>query len=430
MTVRKEKVIPDYVQVSPDPKEDFYFDSNRQHLKITHQVLNSTRTTLYVKDIAGVISKVPARPMVSDRGDIIGVNTTYYSFTDKLTQTVHSRRYKITPSRVSKGRAVFIKELGMHFSIDLNFLKNIPVYQENDFADKQSGFISQILNNLQQCPIRIIINDPTEEMKNVYGIIDNRVYRIPIISVPSLGGTCIIQFASKFDDEAEQIFEFDIDELKTTFQQHGCMNPTVGGYNLLIYPTLLDAEEHVNSVLREQDKRTITVAAQEKEQLKRAYEGRITQLELTIKDKDQEIQGLKRILELSDNQSKREFEMNGFSHQEKMRQLAINNTDLTKFYQLKMQDKAIAREDAKVKKSELEVRSSELGMTTTVLKTIAAIAPIVLSVAGLYIAYTGSNTSTLLGSGLFKLLQPLLGITSKVSNILRTGLSWIARLFW
>lgn len=429
MTQRKEKVVPDYLQVIPDPKEDFYFDESRPHLSINHQILNSTRTVLYVRDLGGVISKVPPRPLVSDRGNVVAVNTTYTSFTSKIKETVSKRRYKITPSRVSKGRAVYVRELGLYFSVDEAFLKNLPVYQEDDQEDIKTSFISTILKNLQQCPIRIIINDPTEEMKNVYGIIDNRVYRIPIISSPKLGGTCIIQFASKLDDEAEQIFEFDIDELKEMFKQHGCMSPAIGGYNLLLYPSLLDAEEYINTILKEQDKRTITVASQEKEQLKRTYENRISHLELVIKDKDQEIQGLKRILELSDLKAKRDFANRELEYNEQSKLTTLEQQQLAKLHQLNLQDKQIAREDARARKSEMDVKSSELGMTTTALKTVTTVAPLVISAAGLYFVWAGGSAA-IMGIAIAKLLSNATASISAVGNILRTGITWFVRLFW
>lgn len=399
--------VQDYHQIPADQKENYLFDRVKGHLEVSHFILNGTKIMLYVRDASGGIFKVPPRPYCCEQGNVIFVNTVYTEYTDQLTNSQTVNRYKITPSRVGPGRMVYVKELGMHIASDPTMLRKLPIMEVTPDVAKKA-VLSAELARLRQCPIRIILHDPSESLRNVYGIIDNQIYRIPVVKDPRFGGDCIIQFASKNDDEAEAIHAFDIDDLKAAFASPaGCMKPAIGNYNFLIYPTLADAEEYVSSVLRNADKKMMLIGQQEREKLKQTYEARLTLLEddlrrkdAVIKDQEQEIRGLKKLMELTSESEKRGMQLTTFEHQERIQALARD------------------REQAKVEKSENDLKVSNASTGATIAKTAAMTLPVVASMVGLYLS-KGTATSAL----------PVVGVAVLIGVVLFKSCFWLSRHF-
>lgn len=399
--------VQDYHQIKVDQKENYLFDRARGHLEISHFILNGTKLLLYVRDAAGGIFKVPPRPCCCEQGNVILVNTVYNEYTDQLNSQQTVARFKITPSRVGPGRMVYVRELGLYISSDQAMLSKLPLMEVTPDVVKKA-VLSAELARLRQCPIRIILHDPSETLRNVYGIIDNQIYRIPVVKDPRFGGDCIIQFASKYENEAESIYSFDIDELKAAFSSStGCLKPEIGNYNFLIYPTLADAEEYVSTVLRNTDKKLMLVGQQEREKLKQAYDSKISTLEDelrkkdgVIRDQEQEIRGLRKLMELSAEKEKRDLQYTTFEHQTKIQSLARD------------------REQAKVEKSENDLKVSNATTSATIAKTVAVTVPIALSAIGLYLS-KGTATSVI----------PMLGTACVVGVILVHSFSWLSRHF-
>jgi hypothetical protein len=399
--------VQDYHQIQVDQKENYLFDRARGHLEISHYILNGTKLLLYVRDAAGGIFKVPPRPCCCEQGNVILVNTVYTEYIDQINNKQTVTRFKITPSRVGTGRMVYVRELGMYVSSDPEMLRKLPLMEVTPDVAKKA-LLSAELHRLRQCPIRIILHDPSEALRNVYGIIDNQIYRIPVVKDSRFGGDCIIQFASKYENEAESIYSFDIDELKAAFQSSsGCMKPEIGGYNFLIYPTLVDAEEYVTTVLRNTDKKLMLIGQQEREKLKQTYDSKIAGLEddirkkdALIKEQDQEIRGLRKLMDLTSEKEKRDLQYTTFEHQARIQALARD------------------REQAKVEKSENDLKVSNAATGAAIAKTAAVTVPIVLSAVGLYLS-KGTTTNVI----------PALGAVCAIGVFIINSFSWLSRHF-
>lgn len=400
--------LPQYVNVPWDKKDDPLFDPRFAHSSIENFFLNGTKVPLYVRDLTGRIIYVPTRPNCHPNGNVIFISTTYRAYVNCQKDSITKERYRITPSMVSKGRAVYVRELGLYVSSDKDYLATVSMAVLPGEVS-QSELISGTLKRFGQCPIKVIINDPSEKIRNVYMVIENRVYQIEVGGNPKFGGTCIVQFASTSSDEAESIVDFDIEELRSAFTETGSMVPQIGDYQFIIFPSFVAAETHVNDTLKELDKQAIGLATREKESLKRTYEEKIKTLEYentrkdqVIKESETEIRGLRKQFELIGEREKREAQA-----------VTLENTAA-------LQQLALKKEQARVAKSRNDLQSSDISTTATVVKSAAVVAPLLIGALGMYMS---KSSQDVLGRGIS---VPLIAGATLAA---RSGISWFKDTF-
>lgn len=390
--------LPQYRQVALDKNDDYLFDPQHTHFQIAHYILNGTKVALFVKDLTGRIFRVPSRPNCHPGGNVIFVNTTYRTLVNNSKESRDVIRYRVTPAMVGKGRAVYIRELGLYLSTDQSFLSSL----EREVLPQEVSpieIISGTLNQMKQCPIRIIINDPSETVKIVYCVIANQIYRIETINNPKFGGTCVVQFAST-EDEPADICTFDIEDLKMAFDENSQMKPEVGSYNFLMFPTMSAARTHIDDILKELDKQTIGLAAREKDLMKKQHDedlrllkNEINRKDQIIKEQETEIKGLRKMFELNCDREKREAQTNTLQVQEQLQQYAVQ------------------KEQARVAKSVNDLKSSEVSTSAVVAKSAAVVAPLVAGAIGVYMS---RSTSEIIRYGAMATVA--LGVTKALSS--------------
>ena len=380
---------PDYTECRVDQKHDYLFDETRAHFRATIMIVNNSRTPLYARTKDGQVHHIPQRLINNNYNSdpAVYVEVKYISRKINRREEVKTHRYKLNPTKLAKGCATYMKEWGIYVSPDSSLLENMPTVEDTQIEDRIRASIQSALANMAQCPISIIINDPSRELRYVFGVLDEQIYKIPVLHTRSLSKTCIVRFSAVDDADSDSIFDFSLDELAQEFSEHQRFCPRVGSYKFELFPTLETAQDRVTAIRSEITKRSLGMSAREKEAARLEVAELIKDKDRTIADLNIEVNQLKRTIAILETVVKQGEAATSREHARDI---------------LDLKGKV---EQTKVQKAQYDVNASSLGYSTTALKTAAVVTPVIVGCIGL--AATKMVVPAFAGVGIWRMMSTL-----------------------
>ncbi|MDE5757451.1 MAG: hypothetical protein K2H85_02445, partial [Allobaculum sp.] len=217
------------------------FNPQRPHAFMTVRIYNTGVCAVWIKTKDGVLNYAPSRPTIG-----IATMTKGYVYVEVVHGSKHNSgrqkdvvfRYRLNPKLLCKGCAVYLKTLGIYVSPDRKFLENMVVPEDTLLVDRLRDLVSRSLNQMKQCPISVILSDPTGELAYVYAILDRTIYRIPVLHTREYGKTCVVRFSGVDEVDSDAIYDFTLDEMLEAFREHKEFTPQIGQYKLMLFGSL------------------------------------------------------------------------------------------------------------------------------------------------------------------------------------------------
>lgn len=348
-------------------EEATIFDPGRPHAELIIRVYNAGNVPLYIRTKDGVINYAAPRPTIWVSGQNKG--TAYVEVVHKNTQNSGQKRdaifrYRLNPKLLCKGCAVHLKQLGLYVSPDQNFLSNMIPDEETQPVDRFRDLVHKTLAGMKQCPISVIISDPTGTLDHLFAIVDRRIYRIPVLHTREYGKTCIVRFAGVDQMDSEAIYDFTLDEMLEAFKTQKSFVPHVGNYQFQLFSKLEDAQEVLSKLNTEEVRAALGVTAREKEAARLEYSAKIAELERENASLRKQLEILSGMTKIAEDEQKR-----------------ANTITLQKLQ--------VDKEQAKVEKANKDVATASIGQSSTAIKAAAVAIPAILGGLGVFLAKMG-----------------------------------------
>lgn len=346
--------------VSDNQRTGSYFSRSRPHQGKQTVFFNVTKQPVYVRYNNGQIEKIPTRQSdlyPGERGSVY-IEVLSGTFRGSVTFRSERTRYQVDSKTLANGAVAYIGEIDVHLSTNKNALAAIEYSAAEKKANSQLKQIANRIDNIKQCPIGVMLNDPTGSLKNVYMIVNDSVYEIPVHKESQYGPVNFVRFCGTSQSIKEAIVDFSISDMLEEFDKSGEFLVELDNYSCRLYPSFETAEEALSRQRAEIVKHISGASARETERLKLEYSTKIAELEATIKrlsrdneDLREHIKSLSTISQVEESRRKREHD------------LAIQRMNIKK-------------EEARVSKSELDIKSANIGVASSAVKSAAVIVPI------------------------------------------------------
>lgn len=342
------------------------FDYTKARFRYEVTLFNISKIPIYCRTSDGTIAQVPRRVSVaSDINPELYIRVVHQEIDQSRKVREKVQQYKVNPRNLDKGCAVYIKLLDLWVSPDRDALVNVPDEKNISILDQLKAKVHRALYDMRQCPISVIIADPTREINYVYAILDRSVYKLPVLHTRDYGKHCVVKFQAVDHMESDVIYDFELDEMKAAFAEHQAFTPRVGSYELQLFGTLEDAQEVLTEINTKYTKTILGITAREKEAAKLEYTNKIASLEGQIGDLTRQNEALRKQVEV----------MNGL--------VKIDDEAKKREHSTEIQHLQLDKEKAKVDKSRNDVTASEVGATATTVKAAAIIIPAICGVLGI-----------------------------------------------
>lgn len=342
------------------------FDYTKARFRYEVTLFNISKVPLYCRTSDGTIAKIPRRVSVaSDITPELYIRVVHQEIDQSRRVREKIQQYKVNSRNLDKGCAVYIKLLDLWVSPDKDALLSVPDEKDISVLDQLKAKVHKALYNMRQCPISVIIADPTRELNYVYAILDRSVYKLPVLHTRDYGKHCVVKFQAVDSMENDVIYDFELDEMKAAFAQHQGYTPRVGSYELQLFGTLEDAQEVLSEINTKHTKTILGITAREKEAAKLEYTNKIASLEGQIGDLTRQNEALRKQVEVMSGLVKLEDEAKKREHSTEIQNLQLD------------------KEKAKVDKSRNDVTASEVGAGAATVKAAAIIIPAICGVLGI-----------------------------------------------